>query len=194
MNIRAAVMCWTESLFIFTACHHPTDLSLLHSFFCVYFSLSLSASTMMMLIKWTEWIIQIPMAAFLPSVWSAAPLCLLEGIIHLALSLYTTPSRSMHTHTMHTQTHTYCQPTYLVCLHGWKAKVIKWMDCFMGTVDWCMLHCCARKVLNSFCLTVTLLLHLLCNRLEVFESKSDIGAPSMMKSFHARLSGKPFSA
>lgn len=83
--------------------------------FCVYFSLSLSASTMMMLIKWTEWIIQIPMAAFLPSVWSAAPLCLLEGIIHLALSLYTTPSRSVHTHTMHT----HILLTHVSCLFAW---------------------------------------------------------------------------
>lgn len=95
-------------------------------------------------------------------------------------------------HSHHAHTHTYCQPMYPVCLHGWKTKVIKWMGWFMDPVDWCMLHCCARKVLNCFCLTVTLLLHLLSNRLAVFESKSDIGAPSMMKSFHVRLSGKPY--
>lgn len=52
---------------------------------------------MMMLIKRTEWIIQIPMAGFLPSALSPALLCLLEGIIHLALSLSTTLSGRTHT-------------------------------------------------------------------------------------------------
>lgn len=37
------------------------------------------------------------MAGFLPSALPPAPLCLLEGIIHLALSLYTTLSGCTHT-------------------------------------------------------------------------------------------------
>lgn len=37
------------------------------------------------------------MAGFLPSALPPAPLCLLEGIIHLALSLYTTLSGRTHT-------------------------------------------------------------------------------------------------
>lgn len=75
-------------------------------FVSVYFSLSLSAPAAVMSTTWTEWVLQIPMAAFL---LSAAPLCLLEGIIHLALSLYAALSRVLTRRRQHTDT---------VCLHG----------------------------------------------------------------------------
>lgn len=58
---------------------------------------ALSVSSIMMLIKWTEWTIHIPMAGFLPSAQPPAPLYLLQGIIHLALSLYTMLSGRAHT-------------------------------------------------------------------------------------------------
>lgn len=122
-----------QHVFIPHICHSPSFLFSVHS----TSSLSVFASNMMMLIKWTEWIIQIPMAVFLPSVWSAALLCSLEEIIHLVLSLYTLPPQWVHTHTTDTLTH------FNVNIKG------DTLDGFIDTFDWWMLHCVAR-MMKSF--------------------------------------------
>lgn len=79
-----------------------------------------SVSSTTMLIKWTECNIQIPMAVFLPSALSASPLCLPEGIIHLALSLYTMLSGCTHWLFPHTDTDW--------CLYGCKVTGGKHVD------------------------------------------------------------------
>lgn len=122
MSLYASVFLWplnwTRICFRSISSYHR---SVFHSSIHPSLSLpALSVSSIMMLIKWTEWIIQIPMAGFLPSALPPAPLCLLEGIIHLALSLYTTLSGRTHTgHATH-MTHWY---RLEACLHGCKVKL-----------------------------------------------------------------------
>lgn len=99
-------------------------------FVSAYFNLSLSASATMMSITWPEWILQIPMAVFLLSVLSAAPRCLLEGIVHLALSLYTVLSR-IYTH-IPALTQWYCLFIWLKGEGG--NQDLKWFCVFCGTV------------------------------------------------------------
>lgn len=125
LELAYMFMCFSD-LWTLICFHH---ISSTHSFSVrlaipLSFSLSLSAlsvSSIMMLIKWAEWIIQIPMAGCLPSALSPAPLCLLEGIIHLALSLYT--------HAILAHTHRPCKHTLILIrgLFTWpQGKVKRW--------------------------------------------------------------------
>lgn len=99
--LKSTLSLFFSQLFLQLSCYS----SYLPSFHLSTLSLlaALSVSSIMMLIKWAEWIIQIPMA--FPLLRLPLPFCLQKGIIHLALSLCT-HAIWVHTHTGRANTET----------------------------------------------------------------------------------------